>query len=121
MPDVVFSGHVVPSKAGVVGIRAGTMASSCDNLRITFHGRGGHASMPERLVDPIIMASSAVLRLQTLVSREIHPSNHAVVTCSSFMSGTSAENVVSDDATITIDIRANDDDTRQKLNEGKII
>ena len=118
IPDVVFSGHVVPARAGVVGIRPGTMASSCDNLRVTFHGRGGHASMPERLVDPIVMASSAVLRLQTLVSREIHPSEHAVVTCASFVSGTSAENVVSDDATITIDIRANNQSTRQKLYDG---
>jgi len=118
VPDVVFSGHVVPARAGVIGIRPGTMASSCDNLRITFHGRGGHASMPERLVDPIVMASSAVLRLQTLVSREIHPSEHAVVTCASFVSGTSAENVVSDDATITVDIRANNQATRQKLYDG---
>src|ERR1700761_8468150 len=74
VPDVVFGGHVVPARAGVVGIRSGTMASSCDNVRVTFHGRGGHASMPERLVDPIVMASSAVLRLQTVVSREIAPS-----------------------------------------------
>jgi amidohydrolase len=118
IPDVVFSGHVVPARAGVIGIRPGTMASSCDNLRVTFHGRGGHASMPERLVDPIVMACSAVLRLQTIVSREIHPSEHAVVTCASFMSGTSAENVVSDDATITVDIRANNQSTRQKLHDG---
>ncbi|ESZ90707.1 hypothetical protein SBOR_8901 [Sclerotinia borealis F-4128] len=119
IPDVVFSGHVVATRAGVIGIRPGTMASSCDNLRITFHGRGGHASMPESLVDPIVMASSAVMRLQTLVSREIHPSEHAVVTCASFISGsTTAENVVSDDATITIDIRANDETTRQKLYNG---
>jgi amidohydrolase len=120
VPDVVFSGHVVPARAGVVGIRPGTMASSCDNLRITFHGRGGHASMPERLVDPIVMASSAVLRLQTIVSREISPSEHAVVSCASFQAGTSAENVVSDDATITIDIRANNERTRQKLMDGAI-
>ncbi|KAJ7042620.1 hypothetical protein C8F04DRAFT_1076548 [Mycena alexandri] len=118
IPDVVFSGHVVPARAGVIGIRPGTMASSCDNLRVTFHGRGGHASMPERLVDPIVMASSAVLRLQTIVSREVHPSEHAVVTCASFMSGTAAENVVADDATITIDMRANNQSTRQKLNDG---
>lgn len=119
IPDVVFSGHVVPARAGAVGFRSGTMASSCDNLRVTFHGRGGHASMPERLVDPIVMASSAVMRLQTLVSREVHPSEHAVVTCASFISGsTTAENVVSDDATITIDIRANDEVTRQKLHNG---
>jgi amidohydrolase len=118
IPDVVFSGHVIPARAGVIGIRPGTMASSCDNLRVTFYGRGGHASMPERLVDPIVMASSAVLRLQTLVSREIHPSEHAVVTCASFISGTSAENVVSDNATITIDIRANNQETRQKLYDG---
>ncbi|KAI1329544.1 hypothetical protein F5Y16DRAFT_88591 [Xylariaceae sp. FL0255] len=118
VPDVVFSGHVVPARSGVVGVRPGTMASSADNLQVKFHGRGGHASMPERLVDPIVMASSAVLRLQTIVSREVHPSEHAVVTCSSFHSGGAAENVVGDDATITIDIRANNAETRKKLHEG---
>ncbi|PQE23205.1 hippurate hydrolase protein [Rutstroemia sp. NJR-2017a BVV2] len=118
IPDVVFSGHVVPARAGVIGIRPGTMASSCDNLRVTFHGRGGHASMPERLVDPIVMAASAVVRLQTLVSREVHPSEHAVVTVASFVSGGPAENVVGDEAVITVDIRANTQETRSRLGEG---
>jgi amidohydrolase len=118
IPDVVFSGHVVPAQAGVIGIRPGTMASSCDNLRVTFHGRGGHASMPERLVDPIVMASAAVMRLQTLVSREIHPSEHAVVTVASFVSGGAAENVVGDEATMVVDVRANTGDTRRRLCEG---
>ncbi|PQE33224.1 hippurate hydrolase protein [Rutstroemia sp. NJR-2017a WRK4] len=118
IPDVVFSGHVVPARAGVVGIRKGTMASSCDNLTVTFHGRGGHASMPERLVDPIVMAASAVMRLQTLVSREVHPSEHAVVTVASFISGGAAENVVGDEAVIAVDIRANTQETRSRLGEG---
>jgi amidohydrolase len=118
VPDVVFSGHVVPARAGVIGTRSGTMASSCDNLRVTFHGRGGHASAPERLVDPIVMAASTVLRLQTIVSREIAPSEHAVVSCAGFHAGTAAENVVSDDATITIDMRANTQETRQKIQDG---
>ncbi|KAM3065557.1 hypothetical protein ACMFMG_011560 [Clarireedia jacksonii] len=121
IPDVVFSGHVVPARAGVIGIRPGTMASSCDNLRVTFHGRGGHASMPERLLDPIVMAASAVVRLQTLVSRETHPSEHAVVTVASFVSGaTGAENVVADEAVITVDVRANNERTRRKLKDGVV-
>ena len=118
VPDVVFSGHVTPARAGVVGARRGTMASSADSLRVTFRGRGGHASTPERLIDPVVMAASAVLRLQTLVSREVHPSEHAVVTVASFVSGTPAENVVADDATIVVDVRANNQETRRKLHDG---
>ncbi|PQE21437.1 hippurate hydrolase protein [Rutstroemia sp. NJR-2017a BBW] len=93
IPDVVFSGHVVPA-------------------------RTGHASMPEKLIDPIVMAASAVMRLQTLVSREVHPSEHAVVTVASFISGGKAENVVGDEAVIAVDIRANTQETRSRLGEG---
>ncbi|KAF7896733.1 uncharacterized protein EAF01_009136 [Botrytis porri] len=74
-------------------------------------GTGAQSMVDDGLYDPE--------RHKIPIPDEVHPSEHAVVTCASFISGsTTAENVVSDDATITIDIRANDKTTRQKLYNG---
>ncbi|EMC97880.1 hypothetical protein BAUCODRAFT_406567 [Baudoinia panamericana UAMH 10762] len=114
IPDVCLGGHVMPMRAGVVGSRRGLMASSADSMRITLHGRGGHASMPSRLVDPIVMAASTVMKLQTIVSREVDPWDTAVVTVASIQAG-DAENVVVDDARMALDIRTIDPKTREKI------
>lgn len=68
VPDVVLGAHVMPHRAGVIGTRKGLIMSAADSMRVTMHGRGGHASMPHRLVDPVVMAASAVMRLQGMVS-----------------------------------------------------
>jgi amidohydrolase len=73
IPDVVLGAHVMPHRAGVIGTRRGLLMSAADSMRVTLHGRGGHASMPHRLVDPVVMAASTVMRLQTIVSREVDP------------------------------------------------
>lgn len=73
IPDIVLGAHVMPHRAGVIGTRRGLIMSAADSMRVTLHGRGGHASMPHRLVDPVIMAASTVMRLQTIVSREVDP------------------------------------------------
>lgn len=64
VPDIVLGAHVMPHRAGVIGTRKGLIMSAADSMRITLHGRGGHASMPHRLVDPVVMAASTVMRLQ---------------------------------------------------------
>jgi len=113
IPDIVLGGHVMPHRAGVLGTNRGLIASSADSMRIILHGRGGHASMPDRLVDPVIMAASTVMRLQTIVSREIDPWDTAVVTVASIQAG-DAENVVTDDARIALDVRTINPKTREK-------
>ena len=70
-PDVVLGQHVMAQRAGKVGIRCGQILSASDSFAITFHGRGAHGSAPELSIDPIVMASSTVMRLQTILSREI--------------------------------------------------
>ncbi|KAK5133473.1 hypothetical protein LTR08_007715 [Meristemomyces frigidus] len=115
IPDVCLGGHVVPFRAGVLGTKRGLIASSADSMRVTLHGRGGHASMPDRLIDPVIMAASTTMRLQTIVSREVDPWDSAVVTVASIQAG-DAENIVVDDARIAIDVRAINAKTRAKVN-----
>ncbi|SMY29744.1 unnamed protein product [Zymoseptoria tritici ST99CH_1A5] len=114
IPDVCIGGHVVPWRAGVLGTRPGLVATSADSMRITLHGRGGHASMPHRLVDPVVLAAHTILRLQTIVSREVDPWDTAVVTVASVQAG-DAENVVVDDARIAVDVRTALPATREKV------
>ncbi|CAK1359211.1 unnamed protein product [Cercospora beticola] len=112
IPDIVLGAHVVPWRSGALGTRRGLIATSADSMRITLHGRGGHASMPHRLVDPVIMAAHTVLKLQTIVSREVDPMDSCVVTVASVQAG-DTENIVVDDAKISVDIRAVDQNTRE--------
>ena len=115
IPDVVLGQHVSTKRAGQVEIRCGEILSASDSFAITFHGRGGHGSAPELTIDPIIMASSTVLRLQTILSREVSSSyEFAVVTVGSVHAGFS-ENVIPDKAEIKINIRTRHSETREKV------
>lgn len=104
IPDVVLAGHVLPNRAGKIGTRPGFIANSADSMHVTLHGRGAHASMPNRSVDPIVMAASTIMVLQTIVSRELDPQESSVVTVASIHAGDS-DNVICDDVTLALDVR----------------
>ena len=71
-PDVVLGQHVLTTPgAGMVATRPGPVLSTGGSLRLTLTGHGSHGSMPHLGVDPIVLAASVVLRLQTIVSREV--------------------------------------------------
>ncbi|GAA1991490.1 amidohydrolase [Catenulispora subtropica] len=113
-PDVCLGQHVGPAPAGFVGTRPGPVMSACDTLRITVFGRGGHGSMPEATIDPVVIAAAIVLRLQTVVSREIAASRSAVVTVGSLHAGTRA-NVIPDDAELAVTVRTTTPAVRAKV------
>jgi hippurate hydrolase len=113
-PDVVLGQHVMVGPAGTVGYRAGTTQAASDSLRIRVFGRGGHGSMPESTVDPVVMAASTVLRLQTVVSREIAATEAVVLTVGSLQAGTK-ENVIPEEATIGLNVRTFDGDVRERV------
>jgi len=106
-PDVVLGQHVAPIPAGVIGLRPGPAFAAADSLRITLHGRGGHGSRPEAAVDPVVMAASVVLRLQTIVARETAATDTVVVTVGAIRAGTVA-NIIPDDAELLLSIRTYD-------------
>ncbi|KAF2724749.1 metal-dependent amidase/aminoacylase/carboxypeptidase [Polychaeton citri CBS 116435] len=114
VPDIVLGAHVMPLRAGTVGTRRGLAASSADSLRVTLYGRGAHASQPHTAVDPVTMAASTIMKLQTIVSREVAPGAGAVVTVAAVSAG-DAENVIADDARLSIDTRALDQKTRDQV------
>jgi hippurate hydrolase len=113
-PDVVLGQHVMVGPAGAIGGRKGVITSSADSFQIRLFGRGAHGSMPQASIDPVVMAASTVLRLQTIVSREIAANEAAVVTIGSLQAGTK-ENVIPDEAIIKLNVRTFDDGVRKRV------
>ncbi len=115
-PDVVLGQHVMVGPAGTVAGSAGPITSAADSLQIRLFGRGAHGSMPQASIDPVVMAASTVLRLQTIVSREIAATDAAVLTIGVLQAGTK-ENVIPDEALIKLNLRTFDTGVRKRMLE----
>ena len=113
-PDVVLGQHVAPLPAGMLALRAGPAFAGVDTVRITLHGSGGHGSRPETTVDPVVMAAATVLRLQTVVSREIAGTETAVLTVGTLRAG-SKENIIPDRAELGLSVRTYDAGVRATM------
>ena len=113
-PDVILGQHVMPLSAGTIASRSGVVTSAGDSFQIRMFGRGAHGSMPQASIDPVVMAASTVLRLQTIVSREVAPSDAAVVTVGALQAGTK-ENVIPDEAVIKLNVRTFDENVRRHV------
>ncbi|MEV6072659.1 amidohydrolase [Nocardia sp. NPDC052001] len=110
-PDVALAQHVLPFRAGEVKICPGPFLSSAQLFDITIHGRGAHGSMPEAAIDPVVIAASTVLALQTIVSRELAAKTPASLTVGKIRAG-NAGNVIADTAELQLSTRSYDDGTR---------
>ncbi|MBB6170250.1 hippurate hydrolase [Nocardiopsis mwathae] len=104
-PDVILGQHVGPQPAGMVSHRAGVLLAASEAMSVRVFGSGGHASRPDATVDPVVIAANIITRLQTVVSREISPSEMAVVTVGMVRAGTKA-NIIPDEAYLEINTRA---------------
>ncbi len=113
-PDVVLGQHVMVGPSGSVAGSAGPITSAADSLQIRQFGRGAHGSMPQASIDPVVMAASVVLRLQTIVSREVAATDAAVVTVGVLQAGTK-ENVIPDEALIKLNVRTFDAGVRKHV------
>ncbi|MFF1635423.1 amidohydrolase [Leifsonia sp. NPDC058248] len=113
-PDVVLGQHVTSLPAGMLGAHSGAAMAAVDTMEVTLHGRGGHGSRPETTIDPVVMAAATVMRLQTVVSREIAPKDTAVVTVGSLHAG-SASNIIAADATLGISVRSFSEEVRGRV------
>ena len=113
-PAIVLGQHVMVGPADAVGGRTGVVTSAADSFEIRLFGRGAHGSMPQTSIDPVVMAASTVLRLQTIVSRELAPTEAAVVTIGALQAGTK-ENVIPDEAIIKLNVRTFDEGVRKRV------
>jgi len=116
VPDVVLGQHVAPLPAGKIAGHAGASYAGSDSLRVRLVGRGAHGSMPQASIDPIVMAAGTVLRLQTVISREIPSTATAVLTVGAVHAGDAA-NVIPGEAELRLNIRSYDEAVRRRILE----
>ncbi|EHK9418029.1 amidohydrolase [Enterococcus faecalis] len=114
-PDLALAQHVLTEPcSGHVGVKEEAFLSSAASVKVTVYGKGAHGSMPHLSIDPVVIASSIVLKLQTIVSREIDPFQFSVVSVGSFQSGLKA-NIIPDTATLLLNIRTYDEDIQEHI------
>ena len=113
-PAVILGQHVAPLPAGMIGLRAGAAFAAADSLKVTLYGQGAHGSRPDASVDPIVMAAATVLRVQTIVSREIPAGETAVVTIGTIHAGTAA-NIIPDRAELGLSVRTFSSEVRDRV------
>ncbi len=114
VPDVALAQHLLPGIAGTVSTRSGLFMAAADSIKVTLHGRGGHGSMPQHTIDPVVLAAMTIVRLQTIVAREVAPGDTAVLTVGSCQAGTRS-NVIPDDAILELNTRSYSKLTRQRM------
>jgi hippurate hydrolase len=115
--DAIFGLHNHPgAPEGNILLRSGPMMASSDTVNITITGRGGHASRPHLTVDPVVVACTLVVSLQTIVSRNIDPTQTAVLTVGTIHAG-NAVNVIPEYAKLALSVRSFDPKVRDLLQD----
>jgi hippurate hydrolase len=116
-PNYGLALHVFPGPHGTVSCRAGAVMAAFDSVDVVVRGRGGHGAAPHATVDPVVLAARIVLDLQTLVSRELNPTDPAVITVGSIHGGTK-RNIIPDEVTLQLTVRSHSDAVRRHLLDG---
>ena len=115
--DEIYGLHNTPAlPTGTFHTRPGGFCSSEDNFTIVIHGRGGHASGPHLTIDPLVTAAEIILALQTIVSRNVAPTEPAVVSCTEFFTD-GAHNAIPSNVTILGDARSYSYDVQHVIEE----
>ncbi|WP_198037784.1 amidohydrolase [Mariniflexile maritimum] len=116
-PDYLFGIHAFPLPVGMLTAASGVRMAGTDQLDVTFYGVGGHGSNPQLTKDPIVMAASAIMQYQTIVSRAIDPKNSAVLTVGAIEAGKD-NNVIPEKALLKINLRWFNEKDRNLMIEG---
>jgi hippurate hydrolase len=113
--DAIFAMHNMPGfRQGQLLLREGATMASSENILVHIEGKGGHGAMPHLSADPVVAGASIVMALQTIVSRNVPPLQMAVITVGAFQSGV-ANNVIPQQATLKLSVRALDRGVRELL------
>jgi len=113
-PDVTLGQHLAPLPAGWLGCHPGPAFAATDTFDVRLHGKSGHGSRPETAIDPVVLAASTVLRLQTIVSREVSAKDHVVVTVGTIHGGT-RDNIIPEHVDLSVNVRTFDEQVRQRV------
>jgi hippurate hydrolase len=113
-PDYALAFHDSSGPRGTVAASPGWALANTDSVDIDIKGLGGHGAYPHLAKDPIVLASAIVMRLQTIVSREISAQDPAVITVGAFQAG-AKHNIIPDKAHLQLTVRSYSDATRKQL------
>ncbi|WP_066302438.1 amidohydrolase [Arthrobacter luteolus] len=113
-PEVIYGQHVWPGVAGELEISSGTAMAMADSWRITVLGRQAHGSQPEKSIDPIVLGAHMVVRIQTILSREVPARDSAVITVGTFHGGLK-ENIIPGSAEFTVNVRTFEPEVREHV------
>lgn len=117
VPDIIIGEHVYPElDAGKIGLRAGKYMASTDEIFITVNGRGGHGAIPDRNIDPVVIAANIIVALQQIVSRNAKPSNPSVLSIGRVIAD-GRTNIIPDKVEMEGIIRTFDEDWRLEMRE----
>ncbi|KPA21992.1 putative hydrolase YxeP [Shimia sp. SK013] len=112
----VYGMHNDPDlEIGAFALRRGPMLAAVDFFTIEIEGRGGHAAMPQQTIDPTIMGTQIHSALQSIVSRNVDPVDRAVVSVTSFQTGSDVFNVIPHTATLKGTVRTFAPDTQDMV------
>jgi amidohydrolase len=114
VPDVALAQHLLSGIAGTVATCPGPFMTAEDAIKVTVYGRGGHGAMPQHTIDPVVLAAMIIVRLQTVVSREVAPGDTAVLSVGSIQAGT-VSNLIPDHATLQLNLRSYAEPVRQRM------
>jgi hippurate hydrolase len=116
-PSAAYALHISATMpSGTVQTRPGTLMAAADVLRVTVHGRGGHASAPHDAMDPVPAAAAMVGALQTMLTRRVSALEPAVLTIAHIRAGTTS-NVIPESAYLEGTLRTLSERTRTQLHE----
>lgn len=116
--DAVYGVHNWPMEPkGRIVTRPGHFMAASDRFKMVIKGRGGHAAMPDKTTDPIVIAAHIVTALQSIVSRKVDPIDSAVISVTNLNAGTGADNVIPDDAIMLGSVRSFKPETRAMLEQ----
>src|SRR5204863_6760964 len=105
------------SPVGHIGYGEGLIMANVDTIYVTVLGKGGHGAAPHTTIDPIVLSARIILDLQTLVSREVNPTDPAVVTVGSIHGGTK-HNIIPGEVKLQVTVRTLKDEVRKHILEG---
>lgn len=116
-PDAIYGQHVMPYiPTGKVGFREGQYMASADEIYLTVKGKGGHAALPDKVVDPITISAQIITALQQVISRNADPKSPTVLSFGKIQGG-HAQNIIPDEVKLAGTFRALDEEWRAKAHE----
>lgn len=113
----IFALHVFSDlEVGKIGLRPGMYMASCDEIRMTIKGKGGHGAMPHKNIDPVLISAHTIVALQQVISRNCPPEIPAVLSFGR-IEGLGATNVIPNEVKLEGTFRTMDEDWRARAHD----